>query len=395
MPKKKINYIQAFIKAMVWEFKFIFKDKAIFSSFVGVAIIISFLYTYVYSKETLKDLPIAVVDNDNTTHSRQLLRMIDATEQAKIYGYYNDLLQAKKSFDKSETRGVIVIPSNFSKKLQRGEQPTVSVYADASYVLYYKQVVTAVKKSVGFLNAGIQVKKKLAEGNPFYQAKNTALPVQAKTVNLFNVNSGYATFLIPVVLVIIFQTTMLNTIGILGGTIREDNKVKKLYPEFNSLLGTLFIVIGKSMTYLIISLVILLIMVGICLPFYNIPMRSSFFNIAIFMIPFLLSIVYLGIFLTSFFKRREDAILLIMFTSMPALLITGFSWPTQAMPTWVQIVSYFAPSTLGAKGFIGLSQLGASFSDIKTYWLMMWGLCLFYLILAVLSSKRLFLVAKD
>ena len=56
------------------------------------------------------------------------------------------------------------------------------------------------------------------------------MPVSAKVVSLYNPSSGYATFLIPVVLVIIFQTTILTSVGILGGTMREGNKLRKIYP---------------------------------------------------------------------------------------------------------------------------------------------------------------------
>ncbi len=389
---KKTNFIKSLVKAMVWEFKFIFRDKAIFSAFIGVALFVAFLYSYVYSKEVLVELPIAVVDNDNTTHSRLLLRMIDGAKQTKIEGYYNDLQQAKNSFLQSKNRGVVVIPANFSRKLQRGEQPKVSVYADASYILYYKQVLTSVKTAVAYMNAGIQIKKNLAQGSLPNEAKNKALPVKAKTVSLFNIDSGYATFLIPIVLVIIFQTTMLNAIGMLGGTIRENKKMRRLFPEAKSFLGALSIVLGRGITYLILGLIVLLIIVGVFFPFYNIVVRSSMLNIVVFMIPFLLSIVFLGIFLMNFFSRQEDSILFVMFSSLPALLITGFSWPIDAMPSLIQKLSYFVPSTLGAKGFIGLSQLGADFYIIKEYWLMMWGVCLFYLVLSVLTFKRIYFI---
>lgn len=392
---KRIHYdAQAYLKAMLWEFKLIIRDKAVLFSFIGVAVLVSFLYTYIYSNEVLSNLPVAIIDMDNTTNSRKLTRMIDVSQQVKIKDYYADLSSAKRAFEQDNVRGIIVIPNNFSRRLQRGEQPTLSVYADASYMLYYKQIVTAAKTAVGYMNAGIQLKKKSAEGKLPQQAKSTALPVRAKVISLYNPLSGYATFLIPIVLVIIFQTSMLTSIGILGGTMREQEKMHRLYPHSNHLLGTLPIVMGKATTYLLISILILLFMTVFLMPFFNIPMRTSFISLLTYMIPFLLSVVYLGIFLNTFFARREDAILFIMFTSIPALLVTGFSWPTTAMPEWVQVISYFFPSTLGAKGFVELTQMGADFSFIKSHWLMLWGLCIFYLILAVLASKQTYLKEK-
>lgn len=385
---------QAYMKSLLWEWKYIFRDKAVLFSFLGVSLIVPFLYTFVYSHETLEKLPIGVVDNDNSGNSRQLLRMMDGSSQVTIFQSYPDLIEARQSFERQEIRGVVVIPDNFSQLLQRGEQPFISVYADASYLLYYKQILTAVKTSAAYLNAGIQIKKESAQGKLPTQARNDSVAVSAKTVSLYNPSSGYATFLIPVVLVIIFQTCILTSIGILGGTMREEKKLRKLYPHSDNFLGTLPIVMGKATTYLVLGLAILLVMLGVVMPVFNIPMRNNLLTVVVFMIPFLLSLVYLGIFLLNFFKHREDAIMLIMYTSIPALLITGISWPTTSIPDWIQVISYLVPSTIGAKGFVSLTQMGASAQTIQFYWVGMWLVCLFYLLLAVLSMKRMYLREK-
>ena len=378
-----------FTRAMLWEAKYIFRDRAGFFSFVIVAVLVSFLYTYLYSEETLQELPIGVVDEDNTSQSRQLLRMIDANSGVAIYSSYLNLSEAQKAFQQEQIRGIIAIPSSFSRDLQRGEQPSISVYADASYMLYYKQVLTAAKVSATYLNAGVEMKRTSAQGKLPSQVRDEAMPVSAKVVSLYNPSSGYATFLIPVVLVIIFQTTILTSVGILGGTMRESNKLRKIYPNSNSFWGALPIVMGKATTYLALAMAILLIILGIVMPLFGIPVRSSILSTMVFMAPFVLSIVFMGLCLLGFLRRREDAIMLIMYTSLPSVMLTGFSWPTVAMPEWLHAFSYIVPTTLGAKGFVSITQMGASLSTILPYWMGMWGLCLFYLVLAGFSIRRI------
>ncbi len=374
-----------FTRAMLWEAKYIFRDKAVFFSFVIVAIAVSFLYTYLYSEETLQKLPVGVVDEDNTAQSRQLLRMIDANSGVAIYSSYLNLSEAQKAFQQEKIRGIVTVPKGFSRDLQRGEQPSISVYADASYMLYYKQVLTAAKISATYLNAGVEMKRSSAQGKLPTQAREEAMPVSAKVVSLYNPSSGYATFLIPMVFVIIFQTTILTAVGILGGTMREGNKLRRIYPNSNSFWGALPIVMGKATTYLGLSMVILL---GIVMPLFGIPMRSTMLTTMVFMTPFILSIVFMGLCLLNFLRRREDAIMLIMYTSLPAMMLTGFSWPSVAMPEWLNIISYIIPTTLGAKGFTSITQMGASLPTIMPYWLGMWGLCLLYLFLATLTLRR-------
>ena len=378
-----------FIRAMLWEAKYIFRDRAVFFSFVIVAVLVSFLYTYLYSEETLQELPIGVVDDDHTSQSRQLLRMIDANSGVAIYSSYLNLSEAKKAFQQEQIRGIIAIPSSFSRDLQRGEQPSISVYADASYMLYYKQILTAAKVSATYLNAGVEMKRTSAQGKLPSQVRDEAMPVSAKVVSLYNPSSGYATFLIPVVLVIIFQTTILTAVGILGGTMREGNKLRKIYPNSNSFWGALPIVMGKATTYLALSIAILLIILGIVMPLFGIPVRSSILSTMVFMVPFVLSIVFMGLCLLGFLHRREDAIMLIMYTSLPSVMLTGFSWPTVAMPEWLHAFSYIVPTTLGAKGFVSITQMGASLSTIFPYWAGMWGLCILYLVLSAFTMKKI------
>ena len=378
-----------FTRAMLWEAKYIFRDRAVFFSFVIVAVLVSFLYTYLYSEETLQELPIGVVDDDHTSQSRQLLRMIDANSGVAIYSSYLNLSEAKKAFQQEQIRGIIAIPSSFSRDLQRGEQPSISVYADASYMLYYKQILTAAKVSATYLNAGVEMKRTSAQGKLPSQVRDEAMPVSAKVVSLYNPSSGYATFLIPVVLVIIFQTTILTAVGILGGTMREGNKLRKIYPNSNSFWGALPIVMGKATTYLALSMAILLIILGIVMPLFGIPVRSSILSTMVFMVPFVLSIVFMGLCLLGFLHRREDAIMLIMYTSLPSVMLTGFSWPTVAMPEWLHAFSYIVPTTLGAKGFVSITQMGASLSTIPPYWAGMWGLCILYLVLSAFTMKKI------
>ena len=378
-----------FTRAMLWEAKYIFRDRAVFFSFVIVAVLVSFLYTYLYSEETLQELPIGVVDDDHTSQSRQLLRMIDANSGVAIYSSYLNLSEAKKAFQQEQIRGIIAIPSSFSRDLQRGEQPSISVYADASYMLYYKQILTAAKVSATYLNAGVEMKRTSAQGKLPSQVRDEAMPVSTKVVSLYNPSSGYATFLIPVVLIIIFQTTILTAVGILGGTMREGNKLRKIYPNSNSFWGALPIVMGKATTYLALSMAILLIILGIVMPLFGIPVRSSILSTMVFMVPFVLSIVFMGLCLLGFLHRREDAIMLIMYTSLPSVMLTGFSWPTVAMPEWLHAFSYIVPTTLGAKGFVSITQMGASLSTIFPYWAGMWGLCILYLVLSAFTMKKI------
>lgn len=389
MLKRLKSDIVVFADAFLCEFRSFFRDKAVLSAFLGVAVLIFALYTYLYSHQVLPELPIAVIDLDQTASSRSLLRMFDSSEEVYLAESVQDLLQAKELFLQERVRGIVVIPQNFSSDLQKGRTVHLPAYVDPSYMLYYKRVLTAVKAVIGYYNAGVQILKKTAQGTGEDEALVDVQPVSAESVDLYNLSAGYGTFLMPVVLIIIFQTTLLNGIGILGGTMVEKRRFEVLYRQMQRPFGTVPVLLGKASLYLLLSLVVLAISVGIVMPCFRIPVRADFLSLAAFMVPFLLAVVFLAFFLINFFKHREAAILVIMFISIPVLMLTGFSWPDQSLPPLMNALRYLFPSTLGAKGFVALSQMGADFAVVKDYWGLLWGLALFYFILAALTFKRM------
>ncbi len=370
------------------EFKRIFSDSAVWVSFFVISVVVAFAYTYVYSNEVLEDTPIVVVDECRSAESRQLIRMINATEQVSVTEMTTDLNQAKELFYQGKVHGIVVIPKDFSQKIFQKMRPSVSGYYDTAYFLYYKQVYKAVATSIAYMNAGIELKGLTARGMSTDQAQNTMSAVKAQVVTLFNPNGGYATFAMPMVYLIIIQTLLLTGIGLLGGTAREQQEFSHNHYNIRTLYDSVLVLAGKAICYLLVALLYIAIVLEIIMPAFHIPQRSNAWEVYLFLIPFFLSIAFLGLCLIRFFKHREDAVMTISFSSIPALLLSGVSWPVEAFPKLLQIVSEFIPSTAGIKGFIAMTQGGASLLDTQDIYLKMWGLCLFYLLLSVLFFRK-------
>jgi ABC-2 type transport system permease protein len=118
-------------------------------------------------------------------------------------------------------------------------------------------------------------------------------------------------------------------------------------------------------------------------------MRGNYFEIFVFITPFLFAVIYLGITISAFFKKREHALMILLFTSIPFIFLTGFSWPTQAMPQWQLWLSQIIPSTPAINGFLALSQRGAIFNDVFYNWLHIWALIVLYLATSTFLVKKL------
>ncbi|MCK5906327.1 MAG: ABC transporter permease, partial [Flavobacteriales bacterium] len=291
-------------------------------------------------------------------------------------------------FEKSETHGVIVIPKDFEEKILSFQTATVSVYADAAYMIIYKQIVVASTYSIGTLSAGIEIIRRTAKGTQLERSYIDRDPLPIETYSLYNPKGGYATYLMPAVLLLILQQTLLLGIGLIGGTLKErgsNNYLVKIGTKFG---GAMAIAVGKSMAYFTIYALNALYTLVIIFRIFKIPMRGDYSEMFVFVTPFIFAVIFMGITISTFFKKREHALMVLVFTSIPFIFLSGFSWPVESMPEWQVLLSYMIPSTHGIKGFVAITQKGSVFADVFQYWIYLWGVLVFYLITSSLLLMK-------
>ena len=369
------------------EWNAIKNDKAVVGIFFSVAIIILVAYTYIYSKQVIKDVPVAVVNQDASKMSRDYTAMLNATEGTKVISIYTDLQEAKVAYYSKKVEGILIIPKNFEKNIRNGKQSYISTFSDASNMVFYKKVLGDISVINAYFSAGIAIKKQLAQGIPLDQAKQNHTPLQAISTSLFNTTSGYATYMIPMLTALIVQLVLLMGIGLLGGSRQEDIATHTNFPRLLHKGGTIPVLLAKAFLYTAIFIVIIPIQIGIVYTLFSIPVRSSLFTIYLFLVPYIFSVVFLGITISSFFKRREDSILFLVLLSIPSLMLSGLSFPKEGFSGFYQLISKIIPSTPGITGFVKLTQMKASFIEVIHEWNHLWLLVIVYFILAAISLK--------
>ena len=132
------------IAVLTDELRRVFTLRPVFSVLVlGVAIYTVF-YPQPYINEALHNVPIALVDQDGTTTSRELARRLDATSDLAIALVLPDLPNAEREVLNRTVSGVVIIPKDFERDLLHGRPSPVAMYADASYFLIYQRISQAV-----------------------------------------------------------------------------------------------------------------------------------------------------------------------------------------------------------------------------------------------------------
>ena len=381
--KAKISFWNTFST----EWKSIKSDKAVISTFLSVAIIILVVYTYIYSNQVVKEVPVAVINQDATKMSRDYIAMLDATEGTKAIYSFTDLQEAKRAYYSKKIQGIVIIPKDFERDIKSGKQVAITTFSDASNMVFYKRILGDVTTINGYFSAGIFIKKEMSKGVFIAKAKENYTPIQAISTSLFNTTAGYATYMIPMLTALIVQLVLLMGIGILSGSRRESVTTHTNFPRLLHKGGTIPVLLAKACLYTAIFMVIIPIQVGIVYTLFAIPVKSSLFLIYVFIIPYVFSVVFLGITISSLFKRREDSIVFLVLLSIPSLMLSGLSFPKESFSEFYQLISKIIPSTPGINGFVKLTQMEASFLEVIYEWHHLWILTAVYFVLAAISLK--------
>lgn len=345
------------------EIKTAMRDKGILIFILFVPLMYPLLYSYVYTNEVVRDVPAVIVDECDSHLSRRFVRNIDASPDVEIIARCKDMNEAKELMREGKVYGIINIPSSFDTDIEHGDQTHIGLYCDMSSMLYYKALLlTATNVSLD-INKDIKVERHIP-GTTDTQELISKTPIEYDYIPLYNPQSGFAAFLIPPVLMLIIQQTLLLGIGMSMGDSRE--KYSGSVIPFNVWYKRPFrIVVGKMLPYLLLYVVIAVYMFVVVNDTFSLPRLGDYANYMIFATIYILSCIFFGMTLSSFVYRREDCILLFVFMSVPMLFLSGVSWPGASMPAFWKYFSYLFPSTFGMNGYVRVSTMGASLSDIS------------------------------
>lgn len=352
------------------ELKAVFKDQGVLIFFLLVPLAYPLLYAFIYTGEVVREVPAAVVDMNKSTLSREFIRKVDATPDVKIQSHCADMEEAKLLLKESKVYGVIYIPESFSSDITKGIQTQVTLYCDMSGMLYYKAILTASTEVSLKMNKAIKAKR--AGNTTDRQDEISATPITYEAVNLFNPQAGYASFLLPAVLILIIQQTLLLGVGLSAGTARENNRFRDLVPLSRQYQGTLRIVLGKSSAYFIIYAIVSAYILCVVPKIFSLVQIAQAGTLAAFILPYVLSCIFFAMTCSIFIHHREACMMIYVFTSVPLLFISGVSWPGSAIPEFWRVISWLFPSTFGINGYIAINSMGATLDQVQPEFRALW-----------------------
>ncbi|MFQ6371837.1 ABC transporter permease [Shewanella sp. YIC-542] len=357
------------------------RDRAIVLTLFGGLSFYAVLYPSPYLHQVPTEQALVVVDLDNSSLSRQLVRHADANPGIAVRGHAASLAEAQQWLEQERATSILLIPEDFRHKLLRGQQVTLGYAGDASYFLIYSSVVQGLTQTGMALAHQVQFGSLLAHGANPAAVQQRLDPIRLNTVPVFNQGLGYPAYIIPGLFLLILHQTLLIGTGILGAA--QWGK-QGYWHQFSALS----IVLCRMGSFTLLYCFFSALYIGWCYYLYGVGLLASLGQVLLLMLPFLLATACCGVAFSTLFDRRDLPTQVLLISSMPILFVSGFVWPLPLIPAPLVWLSQLVPAVPGMMGMLQLNQMGADWSQLLPRWLQLWGLLLFYLPLAWWGVKR-------
>jgi ABC-2 type transport system permease protein len=278
-------------------------------------------------------LPIAVLDWDNTAQSRGLAEAYRASGYFNITRWAENEEQLAVWIEGGQVRAGLVIPAGFGRDLLKTGQ------AEAAFIIDGSDPAVATTAYQAALGVGQAQSVKLIETRLGMSAES-APGIDVRPRVWYNPEMKSNNFMIPGIIGIVLQflTTLFTSMAIVRE--REQNTLEQLLV---TPIRSFELILGKIMPYVIVAFLIVLEVLAIGVWWFGVPIRGSVPLLLALCALFLLTALGFGILISAVSKTQQEAMFLTFLTAFPSIFLGGFFFPIEAMPWWLQAISYLIP----------------------------------------------------
>ncbi|MGO9007638.1 MAG: ABC transporter permease [Beijerinckiaceae bacterium] len=331
-----------------------------------------FLFAYAINTNP-KDLPSGVLSLDHSKYERSLIAALQNT------GYYavrslSSVAESERMLARGDLLFVIEIPTNFDRSVDRGEQPSVLIDADATD-----------PTAIGYATAALPaISTALDRDLPPVRRAQAQTPTAAFQ---FVIHARYNPEQLSVIntvpglvcLVLVFSTLFLTTLSITRE--RERGTMENLLAMP---VRPLEVMLAKMIPYIFVGYVQVLLIITVSTLAFQLPIRGSLPLLLFALGLFISSNLALGITISTVSANQMQATQMAQFTLMPSILLSGFMFPFAGMPIWAQWIGQVFPTTHTIRIVRGILLKGNGLPDI---WPELWPTALFTIIAIVIAVR--------
>ena len=337
-------------------------DGSIILTIFGAPLLYIFLLGTIYIQKDIEAVNLAVIDMDHSQLSRTYVRFIESSEKVHVSNSPNTFEEAQDLFYKFDVFGVLVIPKGFEKDIITLKGTDVALYLNNSRFLMSNEINKTVQKTSLMLGAGVRMKYFEEMGSHPKEAIEMVMPVQPQINFVNNIFNNYGYFLLPGLLFLIIQQTLLIGLGESVSIEREENLLGSWLTPERSIFTS---IIGKNAFYFVLYMAYPLLTFTTLFPFFELPVNGNIFQLGLLVVLFITAMILFTNLLGSFFKKQIVFMEIIAFTTYPIFLITGYAWPRYALPDVYVAISYVLPTTPFMETLVKITQQNVAFHNVS------------------------------
>ena len=350
----------------------IVRDVRVIYLALGLPVVLLVLFGYAVSFD-LDRLPIAVVDQDQTPASRRLVEAMTASDAFRVQTHLRDAREVPATFRAGELKAALVIPRGFGRSLARAERAEAQMLLDGS-----DGTTTSIALGYAAGIAQAETQRLLSESGLVLEP-----PLSARARVRFNPGMRSAQFIVPGLIAVILSIMAVLLTALTVAREWERGSMEQL---FATPVRRVEVIVGKLVPYLAIGMVQVLLVVVVGAWLFGVPIVGSLGLLFGAAALFLIGMLGQGLLISVLTRNQQVATQVGMLSSMlPTLLLSGFLFPIENMPSFLQLLSWVIPGRYFIVTLRGILLKGNGFDVL---WPQLVALALFALAMIALSSGR-------
>lgn len=349
-------------KLITEEWKHILKDRRLFLILFFVPILYTVLFGSIYLHHKVTEMATVVIDEDQSPLSRQIIQAFEQSETFQIKKEYHSEDDVKRALSSGEAKVGLVIPSNFEAKLKHGETLPLLTLIDGSNMMISNSATKGANEVITTFSMGYSQKKlQLKQGLQNEEVMNTLSPIPYRYRIMYNSAFNYSDFMLYGLVGAILQQVLF--LGIALTITRE--KDAGTWQRFEAWKRNPWrIAYAKTAPYFLINFFNTSVTFVIALYAFGAPMSGSLLVGLAIVVSFTFAVSGIGYLISLFSSNQLGATQTAMLIAVPSFMLSGFTWPFEAMPKVLQVLGHMLPLTYFLDGVRNVFVKGNDFSVI-------------------------------
>jgi len=355
---KKFENLMSIIRA---ELNLVVGDHSILLTVIIAPLLYAFFLGTIYIKKDIDRISFAVVDMDNTAATLGLTRLLSASSKIDVKAKLHSYEEAVDLLYQQKITGFLLFPKGFEKELLTLKGADVKVYLNTTRFLPSNDLNKAVSMIMLTAGSGVRLRYFEAHGINPKHGMELINPILPETRAIYNPTNNYGDFLLPGLLFLILQQTLL--IG-MGESVAKDNQLGKLDGYITTKNGVLNYMLGKPAYYLFLYFAYFMIFFFGVYEVFGLRVTGNITALFTVGMLFVMVLTQMAILFGTFIKSQIRYMEIMAFTTYPFFLTSGYSWPVTAMPEPLQWLAQLIPTTHFLRAGTHLVVMGGSWHDV-------------------------------